>query len=118
MDYPESALSVLLSPVLANLVNRGSTVVLPLPHLRNAFEFKHLETEEHLCRLNLLTPMGDQERISPCNINTSDESKEICESWDCWLIQYQIKHTKNIRMAWQTVIKITNKTLGMKGLDN
>ena len=25
---------------------------------------------------------------------------------------------KNIRMAWQTVIKITNKTLGMKSLDN
>ena len=34
------------------------------------------------------------------------------------LIQYQIKQTNNIRMALQTVIKITNKTLGMNGLDN
>ena len=77
-----------------------------------------METEEHLYRLNLLTPMSDQEIISPYDINTSDESKEICESWDCWLIQYQIKQAKNIRMAWQTVIKITDKTLGMKSLDN
>ena len=76
-----------------------------------------METE-HLCRLNLLTPMSDQERISPYNINKSDEGKVICQSWDCWLIQYQIQQTNNIRIAWQTVIKTTNKTLGMKGLDN
>ena len=62
--------------------------------------------------------MGDQERISPYTINTSDEGKVICQSWDCWLIQYQIQQTNNIRIAWQTVIKTTNKTLGMKGLDN
>ena len=62
--------------------------------------------------------MSDQERISPYNINTSDEGKVICQSWDCWLIQYQIQQTNNIRIAWQTVIKTTNKTLGMKGLDN
>ena len=62
--------------------------------------------------------MSDQERISPYTINTSDEGKVICQSWDCWLIQYQIQQTNNIRIAWQTVIKTTNKTLGMKGLDN
>ena len=62
--------------------------------------------------------MGDQERISPYTINTSDEGKVICQSWDCWLIQYQIQQTNNIRIAWQTVIKTANKTLGMKGLDN
>ena len=62
------------------------------------FEIKHLETE-HLCRLNLLTPMSDQERISPYTINTSDEGKVICQSWDCWLIQYQIQQTNNIRIA-------------------
>ena len=77
-----------------------------------------MKTEEHLCRLNLLTPMSDQERISPYNINTSDEGKVICQSWDSWLIQNQIQQTNNIRIAWQTVIKTTNKTLGMKGLDN
>ena len=76
-----------------------------------------METE-HLCRLNLLTPMSDEERISPYNINTSDEGKVICQSWDCSLIQYQIQQTNYIRIAWQTVIKTTNKTLGMKGLDN
>ena len=62
--------------------------------------------------------MSDQERISPYSINTSDESKVICQSWDCWLIQYQIQQTNNIRIARQIVIKTTNKTLGMKGLDN
>ena len=62
--------------------------------------------------------MGDQERISPYTIDTSDEGKVICQSWDCWLIQYQIQQNNNIRIAWQTVIKTTNKTLGMKGLDN
>ena len=54
-----------------------------------------METEEHLCRLNLLPPMSDQERISPYNINTSDEGKVICQSWDCWLIQYQIQQTNH-----------------------
>ena len=40
-----------------------------------------------------LTPVSDQDRISPyyiwCNIMwTSDENKETYQLWDYWLIQY------------------------------
>ena len=39
--------------------------------------------------VNPLTPMSDQERISPYNINQiSDENKEKCKFGDNYLIQH------------------------------
>ena len=67
---------------------------------------------------NPLTPMSDQDRISPYNINTisSDENKEKYQSGDCKLIQYQILQINITRTVWQTVGRITNEILGVKGL--
>ena len=62
--------------------------------------------------------MSDQDRISPYNINTisSDENKEKYQSGDCKLIQYQILQINITRTVWQTVGRITNEILGVKGL--
>ena len=71
--------------------------------------------------LNPLTPMGDQDRISPYNINIIPNRqvmriKEKCQSGDYKLIQFQILQTNITRTAWQTVSRITNEILGVKGL--
>ena len=67
--------------------------------------------------------MRNQDGISPYNIKlynnikqTSDENKEKCKLGDYQLIQYQILQTNIIRIVWQTVRRITNKILGVKGL--
>ena len=66
---------------------------------------------------NLLSPMSDQDRISPYNIKqTSDENKEKYQLGDYKLIQYQILQTNITRTVWQTVRRITNEILGVKGL--
>ena len=44
-----------------------------------------------------LTPMRDQDWISPYNINTSDENKEIYQLGDYKVIQYQIPQTNITR---------------------
>ena len=66
-----------------------------------------------------LTPMSDQERISPYNINTIS-SRQVMRKKnqleDYKLIQYQILQTNITRTAWQTVRRITNEILGVKGL--
>ena len=65
--------------------------------------------------------MSDQDRISPYNINTVSIrqviriEKNISLS-DYELIQYQILQTNNTRTVWQTVKRITNEILGVKGL--
>ena len=67
-----------------------------------------------------LTPISDQGRISPYNINTilqtSDENKEKYKLKDFKLIKDQILRTNIIRIIKQTVRRITNKISGVKGL--
>ena len=61
--------------------------------------------------------MSDQDRISPYNINqTSDNDMEKYQLGDYKLIQYQILQINNTRTVWQTVRRITNEILGVKGL--
>ena len=61
--------------------------------------------------------MSDQDRISPYNIKqTSDENKEKYQLGDYKLIQSQILQTNITRTVRQTVRRITNEILGVKGL--
>ena len=67
--------------------------------------------------------MSDQFRISPYTINTtntkqtSNENKEKYQLGDFRLIQYKILQTNITGTVWQTVRRITNEILGVKGLD-
>ena len=71
--------------------------------------------------LNPLTPIDDQYRISPYNINTI-LGRNVTRIWwkykvgDYSLIQNQILRINIIRVTWQTVRRITNEILGMRGL--
>ena len=70
-----------------------------------------------------LTSMSDQNRISPSNINTilgrqMMRIKIKYQFGNFWLILYQILRNNFIRIAWQTVRKITHEILGVKGLRN
>ena len=73
-------------------------------------------------QINPLTPMSDLDRISLYNNyqhnikQTSNEKKEKSSLGDYWLIQYQILQTNITRTIWQTVRRITNEILGVKGL--
>ena len=66
--------------------------------------------------------MSDQERISPYNINkissrqVRSENKEEYQLGDYKLIQYQIPQNNITRTVWQTVRRITNVILEVKGL--
>ena len=67
--------------------------------------------------------MSDQNRISPYNINTISSRqvmriKKNYQSGDYKLIQYQILQTNITRTVWQTVRRIANEILGVKGLSN
>ena len=46
----------------------------------------------------------------------SDKNKQEYQLGDYELIQYQILQTNNTRTVWQTVRRITNEILGVKGL--
>ena len=63
--------------------------------------------------------MSDQDRTSPYNSNnikqTSVENKEKYHLGDYWLIQYQISWANIIRIVWQTVKRITNEILLLRG---
>ena len=62
--------------------------------------------------------MSDQDRISPYNIKqTCDENEENYQLGDYKLIQYEILQTNITRTVWQTVRRITNEILGVKGLN-
>ena len=68
--------------------------------------------------------MCDQDRISPYNINRIS-SKQVMRNYkekyqlgDYKSIQYQILQTNITRTVWQTVRRITNEILGVKGLIN
>ena len=65
--------------------------------------------------------MSDQDRISPYNISTISSRqvmriKKDIDYGDYKLIQYQILQTNITRTVWQTLRRITNETLGVKGL--
>ena len=66
--------------------------------------------------------MSDQDRISPYNINkissrqVRSENKEEYQLGDYKLIQYQIPQNNITRTVWQTVRRITNVILEVKGL--
>ena len=49
-------------------------------------------------------------------MQTSDENKTKYQLGDYKLIQYQILQTNITRTVWQTVTRITNENLGVKGL--
>ena len=76
------------------------------------------------CPFNVLTPMGDQDRISLYIISTISSrqvmiiKKNEYQLGDYKLIQYQILQTNITRTVWQTVRRITNEILGVKGLRN
>ena len=72
---------------------------------------------------NSLTLMSDQDRISPYNINAISSRPVIRTTkkhWlkDCLLIQYHILQTNVMRIVRQTVRRITNEIVGVKGLRN
>ncbi|RMX46274.1 hypothetical protein pdam_00000669, partial [Pocillopora damicornis] len=56
---------------------------------------------------------GDQR----CTLKTGDENEEKYQLGDYKLIQYEILQTNITRTVWQTVRKITNEILGVKGLN-
>ena len=49
-------------------------------------------------------------------MQTSYENKEKYQLGDYSLIKYQILQTNSMRTVWQTVRRITNEILGVKGL--
>ena len=65
--------------------------------------------------------MSDQERISPFNINTESSQlvrriKMKTQLGDYKCIQYQILQIETISILRQTVGRIANQILGVKGL--
>ena len=70
--------------------------------------------------MNLLTPLNDQERISPHNISTisSRQVMRIKSSINKGLLVNSLPNFPiNItRTIWQTEMRITNEILGVKGL--
>ena len=64
--------------------------------------------------------MIDQDKISPYNINTIS-SRQVMKTGkiligDYYLIHYQIPQTNFRSTIWQTVRRIVNEILGVKGL--
>ena len=70
--------------------------------------------------MNLLTPLNDQERISPYNISaiSSRQEMRIKSSINKGLLVNSLPNFPiNItRTIWQTAMRITNEILGVKGL--
>ena len=69
---------------------------------------------------NPLTPMSDQDRISPYNINTISirqvmRMKKNTSLRIFWFIQYQILRNSIVRIVWQTVRRIFDEILSVKG---
>ena len=64
--------------------------------------------------------MSDQDRISPYNINTESSRqvriiKKKTQLENYKLIQYQILQIEIMSILWQTIGRITNEVLGVKG---
>ena len=71
---------------------------------------------------NLLTPVSDQDKNfslqQQYNIRQAcDENEEKYQLGDYKLIQHEIIQTNITRTVWQTVRRITNEILGVKGLN-
>ena len=70
--------------------------------------------------MNLLTPLNDQERISPYNISviSSRQVMRIKNNINRGLLVNSLPNFPiNItRIIWQTAMRITNEILGVKGL--
>ena len=69
---------------------------------------------------NPLTPMSDQDRISPYNVNTISirqvmRMKKNTSLRIFWFIQYQILRNSIVKIVWQTVRRIFNEILSVKG---
>ena len=69
----------------------------------------------------IFTPMRDQDRISPYNIDTIPgrqviRKKKKYQLGDHLLIQYRILRTNIIIISWQTVRRIANEIWELKGL--
>ena len=60
--------------------------------------------------------LSDQDRISPYNIKQTSDEKEKYQLGDYQLTWYQILPTNIIRIVWQSVRRITNEILRVKGL--
>ena len=81
-----------------------------------------VKPEPNSHQLKTLTPMNDQDRISPYNNNTTssrpviNENEEKYQLGDYKWIQYQILQTNITRTAWLTVWRITCKILGVNPL--
>ena len=76
---------------------------------------------ESVLFLNPLTPMSDQDGISPYKINTESSRqvrriKKKTKLGNYGLVQYQILQIETIGISWHTVGRITNEILGVKGL--
>ena len=74
------------------------------------------------CPISPLTPISDQERTSPYNINTESSRqvgriKKKTKLGDYKLIHYQILQIEIMSILWQTVGRITNEILGVIGLN-
>ena len=74
------------------------------------------------CPINPLTPISDQNRTSPYNINTESSRqvrriKKKTKLGEYKLIQYQIFQIEIMSILWQTVGRITNEILGVIGLN-
>ena len=93
-----------------------------LPHCLHQFKFlSYYRIQSSVPFLNPLTPMSDQDRISPYNINTESSRqvrriKKKTQLGNYGLIQYQILQIKILSISWQTVGRISNEVMGVKGL--
>ena len=69
---------------------------------------------------NPLTSMSDQDRISPYNVNSISirqvmRMKKNTSLRIFWFIQYQILRNSIVKIVWQTVRRIFNEILSVKG---
>ena len=62
--------------------------------------------------------MSDKDRISPYNVNTISSRQVIRIKLDYKLIQNQVLQINIIRIVFQTVRRIVNEILRVKGLNN
>ena len=122
-------------PVWCSLTSLGRTDLMILQLLPRILllNFDNLSCQlfkcgEYSCYLllhpgcfNPLTPISDQDRISPYNINTmaSRQLMRIKKKILIWdqLIQYQILQTNIKRTILQTVRRITHEILGVEKND-
>ena len=62
--------------------------------------------------------MSDQDRISPYNINQTDDENEEKYKFEDFLVD-PVPNSQNciVRIVWQTVRRITNEIMAIEGLN-